>query len=489
MSIPDILNAPLGQMSSTAYDTAWIALLDDIDVSLSNTALTWLEEHQLPDGSWGAEAPMYYHDRVACTLAAMLALVTQGRRATDKKAIARGLLALESITSNATRGLMVEANGATAGFELIIPTLVKQAEQLGIIKQQGDRILGRLSKARHAKLAKLSGMTINRNFTSALSAEIAGKDYTTLLDTENLQEANGSVANSPSATAYYCTVVKPADERALNYIRKIIRPDGGAPFVAPFEHFELAWMLWNLSMVSDPDSQKLCRQKFDSLLQSWRPGCGIGFSATYSVCDGDDTAVVYELAARLGLPGAIDIESLLGFEENDHFRCFPLESSPSIDVNIHVIEALRSSGMDAKHPTMQKVVEFIRKNRIDHKYWLDKWNVSPFYTTAHAVICCSDIDDSLCEESIKWILREQHADGSWGFYMATAEETAFCLQALCFWRRKEKQVGSGRIELGARWLEEHANDPLPPLWIGKALYCPELLVQSAIRSALALAGE
>ena len=42
MTIPYILRAPLGQMSSTAYDTAWIALLDDTDIGLSNGALAWL---------------------------------------------------------------------------------------------------------------------------------------------------------------------------------------------------------------------------------------------------------------------------------------------------------------------------------------------------------------------------------------------------------------------------------------------------------------
>ena len=47
-----------GRMASTAYDTAWVARLADIESNLSNQALAWLAENQLPDGSWGAPAPI-----------------------------------------------------------------------------------------------------------------------------------------------------------------------------------------------------------------------------------------------------------------------------------------------------------------------------------------------------------------------------------------------------------------------------------------------
>jgi len=79
-----------GHMASTAYDTAWAARLGDVDWALSSRSLAWLAENQLPDGSWGAPAPMYYHDRVICTLAAMIALSYQGRRGHDRTQIENG---------------------------------------------------------------------------------------------------------------------------------------------------------------------------------------------------------------------------------------------------------------------------------------------------------------------------------------------------------------------------------------------------------------
>ena len=91
-----------GHMASTAYDTAWAARLGEVDWELSSKALSWLAENQLPDGSWGAPAFMYYHDRVLCTLAAMIALSYPGRREHDKMQIENGRRALERIVSGAT---------------------------------------------------------------------------------------------------------------------------------------------------------------------------------------------------------------------------------------------------------------------------------------------------------------------------------------------------------------------------------------------------
>jgi halimadienyl-diphosphate synthase len=99
-----------GNMGSTAYDTAWAARLGDIDWEISSHALTWLSEHQLPNGTWGAEKPFYYHDRVISTLAAMIALTHKGRRSRDRQQIDTGLKALERIITGATKGLRADAN-------------------------------------------------------------------------------------------------------------------------------------------------------------------------------------------------------------------------------------------------------------------------------------------------------------------------------------------------------------------------------------------
>lgn len=474
-----------GHMASTAYDTAWAARLGEVDWNLSNHALSWLVENQLPDGSWGAPAPMYYHDRVLCTLAAMIALSYRGHRVHDKVQIENGRNALERIVGGATQGLQSDPNGATVGFEMIAPTLAAEAEKLGIIKHQGSRILGRLSKQRAKKLSYLKDSMISRHVTIAFSAEMAGTDGKHMLDIKNLQESNGSVGVSPSATAYFATYIKRGDEASLNYLRNIIKPDGGMPNVAPFDVFEIAWTLWNLSFIPDLKKNGKLQPHLDFLSQAWQPKRGVGFAAGYSVKDSDDTGLVYDTLLRFGIEK--DLASVLIYEEKDHFRCFDLEANPSISANIHVLSALGQAGLDRKNSSVHKVIRFLQKARGHNLFWLDKWHSSPYYATSHAIMACAGLANEVVEESIAWILKSQNADGSWGAYLSTAEETAYAIQALWVWNEKVARIPKAALKNGARWLKEHMNPPYPPLWIGKCLYNPSLVIRSAVISALALA--
>jgi len=480
-----------GYVSSTAYDTAWTARLIEYDPVMSNHALEWLCENQLPDGSWGVKQPYYYHDRVICTLAAMIALNFRGRRTRDKTQIEKGLLALDQITNNATRELGPEAYPATVGFEVIVPTLVNQAEQLGIIKQQGDRILGKLGRLRKAKMEKLAGIKISRITTIAHSAEMAGTDNLDLLDANNLQEENGSVSNNPAATAYFAMYVKPGDEKALKYLQKVATDDGGIPSFAPFDIFERVWVLWNLLLteeIKNPQIKDLCDPHVDYIEKNWKPQQGLGFSAEYSLTDGDDTSVGHKILSSLGRK--CDLSSLHIYEEKEWFRCYHLEVNPSIDVNIHFLGTLSQIGYEISHPSIKKIINFLRSSQNKSGYWFDKWHVSPYYTTSHAVMACLKYDEKMSERAVNWILDTQKSDGSWGFYdFPTAEESAYCIQALHMWQSYGKKGNKDTMKKAKNWLVENYQLPHPPLWMDKSLYSPEVVVQSVILSALSLAKD
>jgi halimadienyl-diphosphate synthase len=476
-----------GKMSSLAYDTAWVARLGEVDRELSNRALNWIAENQLADGSWGVDYPYYYHDRVISTMSCMIALTQRGRRHRDQRQIERGLSALELVTSGATQGLSQDPNGSTVGFEMIAPTLVEEAEQLGIIKQQGERVLGKLSRQRAEKLSLIQGKMINRYLTVAFSAEMAGLDGQHKLDIENLQEENGSVGNSPSATAYFALQVKPGDEAALNYLHETVRADGGAPDLAPFEIYEKAWILWNLSLVPGWDQETLAHFKphLDYLYEHWKRGTGVGFSTSYSVPDGDDTIITYDLLRRYGYP--VDLDSVLSFEEKDHFRCYNLEIGISPSVNIHALNTLRCAGYSNSHPTIQKILAFLKKNYEKCDYWIDKWHSSPYYSAAHFIIACTGYQNELAIPYINWILSNQNEDGSWGGLRPTPEETAYCIQALGTWNLSNGKIPTSVFRKGLKYLEEGLGAQNLPLWIGKGLYTVDNVVRSSILSAMALA--
>lgn len=478
-----------GCVTSTAYDTAWIARLGSYAPDLSNPALEWLCEHQLSDGSWGAKNIFYYHDRVICTLSAMIALAKHGRRTYDKVQIEKGLLALEKITAGATGGLASDPNGATVGFEMIVPTLVSEAEALGLITQQGDRILGRMSKMRAKKLEKLSGRKINRFVTPAFSSEMTGTDGQGILEIENLQEPNGSVANSPSATAFFAAHLKPGDGRAINYIRRVVNSDNGAPAFAPINIFEIAWTLWNIKLIPDLSEADEWQIKLHlKFLQShWNDETGIGTASDGTIKDGDDSGLVYEVLSKYGIPK--DIAAILSYEEAEYFRCFLLESNPSISTNIHILGALRQSGFAKDHPSVKKVTAYLTSVMQPAGFWFDKWHASPYYSTSHAVITWTGFDDTRAENAIDWIASTQDANGAWGYYgIPTLEETSYCLQALSVWfMRHNDPLLKEPIRRAYGWLAENSEAENPPLWIGKALYCPSRVVTSSILSAMKLA--
>ena len=479
-----------GSKSITAYDTAWVARLGEIDWDLSSHALNWLCEHQLSDGSWGANNIYYYHDRVISTLAAMISLTRRGRRQQDTKQVEKGLLALEQIISGATQGLMADPNGATVGFEMIVPTLVAEAERLGLITQQKDRLLGRLSVMRSKKLSMIEGKRINRNITLAYSAEMAGEDNISIFDLDNLQEGNGSVANSPSATAYFVTHIDQDNQAALSYLRETIdSSNGGVSFTYPYDIYERAWVLWNIAiappLMENQEIRNFCQSHLQFLECAWKPGRGVGFSTSFSLCDGDDTSVTYEALAKFGCK--MDIDTLLSYEMEDHFRCYPLEITSSIGANVHMLGALKQAGFDKEHPAIQKILEFLRRNQQASGFWIDKWHISPYYVTAHAMIACKEYESELCQAAVNWILAMQREDGSWGsIHQSTAEETAYCIQALVLWQRNGS-VPPEKINKAVSWLEQNQDTYHPALWISKSLNSPNLVVKSAILSALALA--
>lgn len=66
-----------GEITVSAYDTAWVALVKDVNGSGAPqfpASLEWIAKNQLQDGSWGDNELFSAHDRIINTLACVIAL-------------------------------------------------------------------------------------------------------------------------------------------------------------------------------------------------------------------------------------------------------------------------------------------------------------------------------------------------------------------------------------------------------------------------------
>ncbi|MBN1584526.1 MAG: hypothetical protein JXA89_27720 [Anaerolineae bacterium] len=462
-----------GTMFPTVYDTAWLARIPaerDHTVPAFPKALDWVKQNQHSDGSWGGEIE-YVHDRIISTLSAILALA-EWPDEYAREAIERGL---EYVWQRVVR---LENEHETIGFEVIIPAVLERCRALGLkLPYLGFK---RYEGMREKKLAKIPpNMRYTKSSPLAFSLESMG-DVFDVQEPEFLLERNGSVAMSPSATAYLLTK-DPGNALARHYIAQVAQVyDGKAPQVFSFDTFETAWCLWNL-FLAGPEIMNRDEQvgrHIEDLQATWNHGNGAGFDSGYSVLDADETAIVFRILGQAGLDP--DVQYLRQFERDRYFVCYLVERDPSTSANIHVLEALK--GVDEVDTT--KIVTWLRNEQRDGGYWKDKWHASPYYATGHAVIALVGTDNDLAKSAVEWILGMQRLDGGWGYYDgSTAEETAYCLQALSVYDRSVEPIDRSVLVRGRKKLLECMTE-LPALWIGKCLYTPVKVVESAICSAL-----
>jgi halimadienyl-diphosphate synthase len=479
-------------IAGTAYDTAWLAAVPapgGAEASRFPAALEWLGEHQRPDGSWGGEV-RYEHDRILCTLAALAPLAAYGRRRSDRVRVAAGTRYLWKHGH-----LMAHESVELVGFELLLPTLVQRARQAGVIVPPHLDIY----QAQRAEKLRLipPELLYSSRATVVHSLEFLGDEA----DPGGLQGAqggNGAIGNSPAATAFFLT--KCNDPRALAYLQECLRRSGGAtaPVLHPCETFELLWAAYHLFLAGVPARRLLTVAERAALRRMLDEAGGVSLSPTFPIPDADDTAVALLLLHEVGEP--VDVGLLQAFASPDgYFVSFPYERHSSVGVNLHALHAIqRVPGYPDRTPVAERVVDYILGQQVERLYWVDKWHVSPYYATAHALACLGELGPDLqprvgpaSARAKEWLRQTQNADGSWGFYgVPTAEETAYGILGLGTggWddlgeRDRRRCAAALRYLRLAPAPEEIPESQLPPLWIDKCLYTPTLVVRAAIEAA------
>ncbi|MGD2248630.1 MAG: prenyltransferase/squalene oxidase repeat-containing protein [Candidatus Methanofastidiosia archaeon] len=467
-------NSIKGKMKGVAYDTAWTArITDQSGASVFPECIRWLLENQHPDGSWGSHA-VNYHDRIISTLSAIMALKETGKTRYNR-CIEQGETYIWENIKNLTQD-----DYRLIGSELLLPSLMEQSKLMGLNVPYHMKVY---EKEKNVKLKKIDkSLWYSPLTTLSFSLEFLGDT----VDVERLpyvQLSNGSVANSPAATAFFLKHNK--DKKALQYLQEILSltGNGSVMTVHPIDVFDYGWILYNLMLAGlyFEGYNDTCNFLSDHIGRS-----GIGCSTESPVADADDTAVVLKVLHAMGYP--VDCSVFDEYDTGEYYLTFNFEMDPSVSTNIHILDFVKDyPGFPHREETLEKLVRFLKKEMNPDGFWVDKWHVSPYYPTSHAVIALCEVDQSLAEKAVSWILETQNENGLWGENGGTLEETSYAVQALMYYQKCVEPIDTEKISKAMSVLNIEDGAPIltdpADLWIGKVLYTPTRVVLSSVAGA------
>ncbi len=493
---------------SSAYETAAVSMaLPDARL------IRWLVAAQHRDGSWGGKLP-FAADRLLQSTMVVRALIAEQERSGLQddlvEAVASGM---EYI-----RGLVVswsdeELNIADlCGFELLMPTHHHILEQAGLelpplpetIKARQRKKMSLLPEAAYYN-SRLSNL---HHSLEALEIRLSDYDFVKL---EGLLFADGSIASSPSATAFMLRqpqVSEASRKRMLAYLDAARNPDGGYTPTHPLDQVISLWQLYFERMVG---ASSPLRARLLWMLSRLEPGTGVGANALFAT-DGDDTAVAMLLATEFGLEHqALDLAATLMRDFYDEgtglFHTYRGEMTASPTTTAHAVEALAALfkhglGSASQRAYWQHALNGVADYLIAHLWVVDKWHVSKYYSTLKLILSLSELVKlhgrlpGLEPLTQQWahlrtqlrnrLLAEQDSSGGWGHWnQPTVEETAYATLALMRLRGDDR-AWCDALRRSRDFLSSSGGRGMAEMWIDKTLYQPEGIISSAVYAAQSL---
>ncbi|CAI0448881.1 unnamed protein product [Linum tenue] len=359
-----------GEINVSAYDTAWVALVKNIDGSdrpQFPESLEWISDNQLPDGSWGDALIFQAHDRILNTLGCVIAL-TSWNLHPDK--CAKGM---KFFNENLRKLEDENMEHMPIGFEVAFPSLLELARRLDLDVANHSPVLQQIYAARNLKLKKIPKEILHTVPTTLLhSLEGMGElDWGRLL---KLQCEDGSFLFSPASTAYALSQTN--DQKSLGYLSKIVHKfRGGVPNVYPVDLFENIWAVdrmqrLGISRYFQPEITKCV----DYIEKHWDQK-GICWARNSEVHDIDDTAMGFRILRTHGRQVSPDVFKY--FEKDGEFFCFAGQSNQAITglFNLYRASQVLFPGEEILENAKEYAYKFLREKQASNEL-LDKWIIT-----------------------------------------------------------------------------------------------------------------
>ncbi|KAK8614654.1 hypothetical protein V6N13_068451 [Hibiscus sabdariffa] len=356
-----------GEISCSAYDTAWVALIEDVNGSglpQFPSTLQWIANNQLPDGSWGDDHIFVAHDRLINTLACVVALKTWNIHP-DK--YQKGV---EFFKENISKLENENAEHMPIGFEVAFPSLLEVARTLNVEVPYDSPVFQDIYESRDLKLTKIPKEIMHSVPTTLLHSleGMSGLDWEKLL---KLRCPDGSFLFSPSSTAFAFMQTK--DDNCLEYLTKIVlRFNGRVPNVYPVDLFEHIWAIDRLQRLGISRYFKPeIKQCIDYVYRHWTEE-GICWARNTRVQDIDDTAMGFRLLRLHGYDVSADV--FRHFEKGGEFFCFVGQSNQAVTgiFNLYRASQVRFPGDKILEDANHFSSNFLRQKQAANQL-LDKW--------------------------------------------------------------------------------------------------------------------
>uniref|UniRef100_A0A0E0B1A0 Terpene synthase N-terminal domain-containing protein n=1 Tax=Oryza glumipatula TaxID=40148 RepID=A0A0E0B1A0_9ORYZ len=368
-----------GEISASAYDTAWVALVKNHNGSDSPqfpSTIDWISHNQLPDGSWGDDLYFLVHDRLLNTLACVIALM-EWKVHGDKRE--KGL---SFIRENIWRLAQEEEAWMPVGFEITFPSLLEIAKDLALDIPYDDPALHKIYSLRELKLKKIPREILHSVPTSLLvSIEgLRGLDWKRLL---KLQLSDGSFLSSPAATAY--VLMQTGDKKCLEFLDGIVSKFHGGDMHSIHTAPDMKKIIVALTFLGIDQMTRLgisyyFKTEIDEYcleytFRHWTKE-GMTYNWHSSVKDIDIGSMAFRLLRLHGY--SVSPSFLEKFEKDGEFVCYPGEANKSVSVtnNIYRAAQVRFPGDgNVMERAKRFCYEFLQERRAITKL-NDKWVIA-----------------------------------------------------------------------------------------------------------------
>ncbi|XP_047326081.1 ent-copalyl diphosphate synthase 1-like [Impatiens glandulifera] len=360
-----------GEISVSAYDTAWVALVENIDGNGGGpqfpSSLQWIVDHQLNDGSWGDRLIFELHDRMLNTLACVVAMKHWNIHPNKCE---QGMM---FIRENINKLAEENAEHMPIGFEVAFPSLIELARNVGIEVSNDSPFLQEIYSRRNLKLKRIP-KDIMHQVPTTLLYSLEGMSDLNWEKLLKLQSQDGSFLFSPASTAFALSQTK--DSNCLAYLQRIVSKFNGAvPISYPLDLFERIWMTDRLERLGiSRYFQAEIKQCLEYVHRYWTKD-GICWARNSKVQDIDDTAMGFRVLRLHGHDVSSDV--FKSFENDGEFYCFVGQSTQAVTgmLNLYRASQVVFPGEhlleDAKKFSLKFLTEKQAANQI-----FDKWIIT-----------------------------------------------------------------------------------------------------------------